>query len=1097
MKKTHMRRPLSLLLALVLCLALAPAVRAEDAEPEYWITGGPSSHILETRKEPRSAVLTLKTRDSSGSAVDVSGVFWSSSNTSVATVHYSSGQVTAVGAGEATITAELNGKKFDWYLQVSGIAVKKDKVPVVVYENGATQLDTAIDFFGVAEQKSVYFTSRNPTTAEVNGHYVMGLQVGNATVDAVSNYGDYSVTIPIQVKPDLSTRIPQDEEDKKTLPLRGGEPLPFRDLDSYFNSQVDGKVDYVTGLFVPTNQGTLYYDYMSESEPGSGVGQIETYYRHPGAGQRALTGVTFVPKPGYAGNATITYNAITTEGKTYSCKIVLTIQGSSSPGDDSAAGSISVRTTYNTAVQFDSMEFGSVCREKLGVQLEYAIFAQPPERQGALYTNYSASGSYGSLVDIHSQYSRKQIDDIWFVPAPGYRGTVVVYYTGYGTNGRSYTGQILIQVGQEGTTASGLLSYDVAPGGVCRFDDTDFDDYCKRTLDSSQTLSGIRFESLPSEGDGVLYYEYQSALSPGSRAAAGTVYYTGTRAPRINRLAFVPSGSFTGSLRLPFTGWTTDGTSFSGGVEINVRGGAVTGDIFYTCAPGRSVSFLSDDFTSLSHTLTGSTLNYIQFLELPSSTEGSLYYGSSRASTGTPYSNSNIGRLSFRAANTFIGPVHIPFEGYSRQGNTFTGLITIESTGSGLSSGNIRYTTDWKSAARFDRDDFDEISRSWTGWTVSSVRFDLPSSGQGTLYRNYYSSSNRGTSLASNYSVSASGLDRVAFIPASGYSGTVYIGFTATAAGSGGSFTGTVEIEVTAPPSDATARYSTRTEAVRFYADDLARSGYRLSSIRFTSLPPASAGYLYYQYTSPIRYGQQVGTGTVYRTSGNSLISDLAFVPRAGYSGTVIIPYTGTNSNNSTFTGEVVITVSPSYSSSYFSDMGNYSNAQRAAVDFLYNHGITNGLITGQYGPDNSIRRGDFALMLYRAFEMSPTSSAGAFVDVSPSAYYAEAVNALYTRGVVSGVGNGYYAPDSTLTRQDAICMVQRAMRAVGWNANDGPANALTAYGDSGSVSSYAQGAMALAIQRGYLPTSVGMLNPQQPLTRVDMAEVLHRVLTY
>ena len=106
-------------------------------------------------------------------------------------------------------------------------------------------------------------------------------------------------------------------------------------------------------------------------------------------------------------------------------------------------------------------------------------------------------------------------------------------------------------------------------------------------------------------------------------------------------------------------------------------------------------------------------------------------------------------------------------------------------------------------------------------------------------------------------------------------------------------------------------------------------------------MPPTSTGYLYYRYTSPTQYERQALTGTSYYASGSSLISDLTFVPRAGYTGTVTIPYTGTNSNGSTFEGEVQITVSPSYSSAYFSDMSGYSDAQRAAVDYLRENGIT------------------------------------------------------------------------------------------------------------------------------------------------------------
>ena len=75
--------------------------------------------------------------------------------------------------------------------------------------------------------------------------------------------------------------------------------------------------------------------------------------------------------------------------------------------------------------------------------------------------------------------------------------------------------------------------------------------------------------------------------------------------------------------------------------------------------------------------------------------------------------------------------------------------------------------------------------------------------------------------------------------------------------------------------------------------------------------------------------------------------------------------------------------------------------------------------------------------------------------------------------------------------------MVQRAMRAIGWSASDGSSGNLYSYGDGGDVSGYAQGAMAHAIQMGYLPTANGRLAPRDPLTRVDMAQIVHRVLTY
>lgn len=975
-------------------------------------------------------------------------------------------------------------------VEVSGIDVKTD--PIKVMENEEKELPAA-KYYGAAKAPITYAANDNYVAMVTGGNKVKGIQVGKTSVVVSDDNGKYKKMIPIEVVADPSTTI----EYKTTL--KSGEALPFSRLHSDFSSQLGGNVVSVSGLNVPTNQGTLFYRYNSDAEPGYGVASRDTYYRNAKSGQRDLEDVTFVAKPDYmGGQVVIKYMAFTTEGSTYNCSIILEVVSESG-----TSSGISVNTKYNTPVQFDANEFDRVCKERTGSRLDYVIFAQPPARQGTLYTNYSGSGDYGSVVSTTAHYSLRSLDNIWFVPAPGYTGPVTIYYTAHsvGTPGSTYAGQITITVGQDTGVAIGGVSYETSQGVAVTFDDADFNAYCRERLDTAQTVNYLSFDALPSASEGVLYYDYRSSTNTGTRATAGTLYYNGARSPRIDRLTFVPDKDFTGTVKLPFTARTVNGDTFSGDVIVNVRGGSGSGDILYTCTPGRSVSFDDADFNRLCRDLTGSRLNYVEFQSLPNSSDGTLYYNSSAVRTGTRYYNGSssprIDNLSFRASSGFSSEVNIPFVGLATSGESFNGVVTISTASSGSGGGGIRYTTDSKTAAVFDRGDFDDLSREETDRSISTVRFEVPGSSQGYLYRNYRSSSSMGTRITSTTSVSASDLDRIAFVPASGYTGTVYIDFRGTASGDGGTFNGTVEIQVDRSPADVTARYSTRTAPVQLNSGDLSQGSRTLSSVRFTSLPSSGAGYLYYQYTSPTRYGRQASTSASYQASGGSLISDLSFVPRAGYSGTVTIPYIGTNSNGSTFEGEVVVTVSPTYSSSYFSDMGGYSAAQQAAVDYLYDHNITRGLAVGQYGPESRIRRGDFARMVYQAFELSPAGSANTFHDVPSDTYYAEAVNALAARGVVSGTGGGYYSPNSALTRQDAVCMVQRAMRAVGWSANDGSSGTLSGYGDGSSVAGYAQGAMSLAVQRGYLPMRGGQLSPTQPLTRVDMAELIHRVLTY
>ena len=230
--------------------------------------------------------------------------------------------------------------------------------------------------------------------------------------------------------------------------------------------------------------------------------------------------------------------------------------------------------------------------------------------------------------------------------------------------------------------------------------------------------------------------------------------------------------------------------------------------------------------------------------------------------------------------------------------------------------------------------------------------------------------------------------------------------------------------------------------------------------------------------------------------SGQNPVSSLSFVPKAGYWGTVTLPYTATNSDGTQYTGQVVINVDTPLYSSYFNDLYGANTDTLAAVDFLYTQEVVNGRSPGQYGPQLSIRRGDFCLMLFRAFQFAGAGSTQSFRDVPGDAYYAQAVNTLRSLGIVDGVGGNLFMPDGTLSRQDASLMVQRTLRTAGLPAADGNAGVLTNYPDGQQVATYAVGGVACMVEQGLLPDVYGQLAPAAPLTRADIAVLLHRAMT-
>lgn len=1039
---------------------------------------------------------------------DSAQITWASSDTDVVYVRPSSSSswkatLSARKPGEATVTATIgsgdNSKSAECKVEVSGIILQQTSVSL--QENKREDLPQYVAY-GAAKDLNPMYQSSDPSIVQIQGGQLEGR--GPGTTNVTVFVGPYQAMFDVTVSADRNTTLDD-------LSIDSSGSLKFNTLISDFTQQASangGTLSHLTSLSVPTSQGTLYYGYKSEGEPGAGVAQNGSYYANPATGQNDLADVTFVPNPYFTGGrVTITYTLVTTNQQRYNGRIMLNVTQQST-------GNLSLSTTVNTPVALSGSMFSQASQRLTGAPLSYVVFSLPSESRGTLYYDYVSEDNYAYKLAVNGQYGQSQLDGISFVPAPGFTGTVTVYYTGYsvGAYDNQFSGTLTITVNNR--NSSGGPSYTIAQGGVAGFDDEDFASYCAEVLQGySRSLSYVRFDALPDPGKGTLYYDYRSANNPGSRVATGDTYYYGSRSLRLDKVSFASDPGFSGIVSIPFTGWDTSGTRFSGTVEVNVRASGGSGDIHYTVAPGKSLTLDDDDFNDLCNDLTHRNLNYIVFQGLPDRSAGTLYYNrsgsdSSRVNTSQRYSRSagsyRIDKISFVASSTFSGSVDIPFEGYaSNTGDTFTGVITIQAAGSSGGGGAdaISYSTGYQEAVLFDDADFNELSQWETDRNLDYVRFELPSASQGTLYHNYRANSSSNTKVSANsryYRSSSPRLDQVAFLPASGFHGTATVDFTAYAT-DGSHFSGTVEIQVKEPQADATAHYYTQTRPVTFRAADFEDSSrYSLTSIRFSAMPPASAGHLYYQYTSPTQYGRQASAGTAYGTSGSSLISQLTFVPRAGYQGEVVLPFTGTNSNNSTFLGEVVITVQPTSGSSYFSDMGSYSGGAKAAVDFLLENGITSGISANQFGPEGSIRRGDFALMVYQAFGLSSSASSGNyFNDISPSDYYGRAVNTLCSLGIVTGRGNGNYDPSGTLSRQDAMLMVQKAMRAVGWSANDGPYSYLTGYHDAGQVASYAQGSMAYMIQMGLLPTDSGRLAPNDPLTRVDMAQVLHRALTY
>ena len=988
-----------------------------------------------------------------------SSVTWSSSNDSIATVN-NNGLVTAVSHGNATITAKSNENPS---ITAKCEITVKEEVPTIPTITVTVTPDTKSLKVGETAQltatvtatpntdvnKGINWTSSEPDIVLVSSTgEITALKEGVSTITATSiidkeKYDSCQVTVS-----------------NGTIPVTGVALQP-----STASIPINGTVK-LTATVAPsnaTNKAVIWSSSDTKVATVDGNGNV--------AGKAK-------------GTATIT---VTTEDGSKTAKCTVNV---------GTASAITYTVAADDTVTLKASDFNSVCNGVYGTTLDYVIFDRSTSN-GTLYYDYTTKDG-GTKISTSTKYyssnsASRSISSITFVP-DGKSGDKATFpYTAYDTKGQRYAGTLEITI----KSPSGNVKYETAKDESVDFDSGDFDDVC-RSITGSR-LDYVTF-TLPSSSRGTLYYDYggkdEEKLSSSDKCYADE----DDGDFGLDDITFVPKSGYTGTVTFNYSGRSTSRDSFSGTVTITISKTGST--LRYQIDEGEELDLDDSDFNDYCKDQTGANLDYVTF-DLPGSSRGTLYYkyGSrdeDDISSSDKFYRSSSPRLddvTFVPKSGYTGTVSIDFTGRSVDNDRFSGTVKIEVGDTG--SGDISYTAPAGSAVSFVLSDFNDLCEDETGERLDYVTFDLPSSSRGTLYYQYGKSGEEKLSSSDKYYRSGSPrLEDVSFVPASSFSGTLEIKFSGRSTDND-RFSGTVAITYTSVKDPAIVRYTSDGGAVNFQSNDFVsacsiRGAGNLVSVKFNT---PSSGTLYYGYTSPTSYGGVVNPLISFSTgTGNASISGVTYVPKAGYSGTVTLTYTGTDSKGATFTGNIAITVTPT-TGSRFTDMGNYSWAA-ASVDFLYENGTTTGTTDTTYGPAGNITRGDFVLMLARAFNLTGGDPSNSFSDVPANSYYAQAIASAKALGIAQG-GGSTFNPTGALTRQDAMVLLHRTLSRTGKTIPDASASYLSRFSDGGSVASYAQSSVAALVQAGVIQGDTsGKLNPQGSLTRAEMAVILHRVLT-
>ena len=121
------------------------------------------------------------------------------------------------------------------------------------------------------------------------------------------------------------------------------------------------------------------------------------------------------------------------------------------------------------------------------------------------------------------------------------------------------------------------------------------------------------------------------------------------------------------------------------------------------------------------------------------------------------------------------------------------------------------------------------------------------------------------------------------------------------------------------------------------------------------------------------------------------------------------------------------------------------------AVDWAVEKGITNGVSSNMFAPNDPCTRAQIVTFLWRAAGSPAPKSISSFTDVPADAFYAKAVAWAVENGITSGTGESKFSPNATCTRAQAVTFLYRASGspAVSGSAEFSDVSATAFYADA------------------------------------------------
>ena len=162
------------------------------------------------------------------------------------------------------------------------------------------------------------------------------------------------------------------------------------------------------------------------------------------------------------------------------------------------------------------------------------------------------------------------------------------------------------------------------------------------------------------------------------------------------------------------------------------------------------------------------------------------------------------------------------------------------------------------------------------------------------------------------------------------------------------------------------------------------------------------------------------------------------------------------------------------------------------AVTYAYENGLFSGTGATTFSPNAPMTRAMFVQVLSNKtsnYNKADWAGKSSFSDVKKDKWYAAAVEWATKAGLIVGMGDGKFAPEKNVTREQMALIMYNYAKKTG-NDTSFDENVLSQFPDSGSVSRWAKEAMQWAVTHKVVNGSDGKLKPGSAAKRCEVAQV-------